>query len=341
MLFVFYDSEKEAYGYRDEQGKTVIEPQYEQAERFHKGLAEVQQGGQWGIIDAEGKAILPCSYDSVISLNGWIQAQSETSYFLFKANGELVLEIEDIQRLHFPERELIRIKKATGWGAIDLKGQEYIPCRFKSLGPPMANGWLSFYDNGLWGWLGRDGEVQVPAQFAEVGIWDQRYWWALSNGRYSLYDMSGRLFCDAGWHKILAPKDGMAAVKTEAGWQFINDDLTCTLQLPPHYDWVDYFSEGYAAVKSNEAWGYVDEHGREVIAPMFERASPFHEGLAAVQQNGLWGYLDQQGTLVIACQFHTAGPFHEGKARVADVWDTWLIDTRGEPVSERESVDHF
>ena len=50
------------------------------------------------------------------------------------------------------------------------------------------------------------------------------------------------------------------------------------------YDDAQSFHNGYAAVKQNELWGYIDEEGTQVIKPQFVEATKFSsEGTAAVQ----------------------------------------------------------
>ena len=120
--------------------------------------------------------------------------------------------------------------------------------------------------------------------------------------------------------------------------------LLCILPFPPaaaaheariviEYEYSDArdFHEGLAAVKSNDAWGYIDNLGRIVVpfvhripeagdfseglafvgdhfidtngraaleGKTFEDARPFSQGLAAVQSGGRWGYIDLTGKFV-------------------------------------------
>ena len=40
----------------------------------------------------------------------------------------------------------------------------------------------------------------------------------------------------------------------------------------------------------------------ELVPPRYEDAAAFSEGYAAVKQNGKWGYIDETGELVIPCR---------------------------------------
>lgn len=60
---------------------------------------------------------------------------------------------------------------------------------------------------------------------------------------------------------------------------------------------------------------YVDENGG-VIASGYESGYPFYEGYAAVKKDGKWGYIDTNGYVVVDFVFDKATPLYEGKAWV-------------------------
>lgn len=83
--------------------------------------------------------------------------------------------------------------------------------------------------------------------------------------------------------------------------------------------------------------GFIDPHGKIVIAPTFESAVPFSDGLAAVQQDGVWGFIDTKGRMVIEPRFVTVGSFSDGLASFRDPRksDSWgYIDKTGKVVIE-------
>ena len=45
------------YGFIDKSGKMVIEPQFDNAEPFSEGLAQVEKDGKLGFIDKSGKVV--------------------------------------------------------------------------------------------------------------------------------------------------------------------------------------------------------------------------------------------------------------------------------------------
>lgn len=131
------------------------------------------------------------------------------------------------------------------------------------------------------------------------------------------------------------------SVSTRLLQDSLSNNKTRIVQLTPEfikaieqYDELSLYSEGYAAVRKGELWGYIDTWGREVIPCKYYCAYPFHEGYAAVCKNGRRGYIDTWGREVIPCKYEEANPFHEGLASVKlSFGDGWaFIDTLGQVV---------
>ena len=65
----------------------------------------------------------------------------------------------------------------------------------------------------------------------------------------------------------------------------------------PVYEKTGFFMEGYAPVKINGKWAYIDEEGRQVTEAVFTYANMINGGRAFVEYNGLYGVLDLANTL--------------------------------------------
>lgn len=111
---------------------------------------------------------------------------------------------------------------------------------------------------------------------------------------------------------------------------------------------IPVFSEGLAAVRVDDRWGYINTKGEAVIPTQYEQAGAFNGGLAAIQNDqGLWGFIDKKGKVVIKPQFEDAMAFNEGLAPVMVTRkgkERWgFIDKKGKFViqPQYQSVDNF
>jgi hypothetical protein len=126
--------------------------------------------------------------------------------------------------------------------------------------------------------------------------------------------------------------EGLAAVKVRETWGYI--DPRGKWVVPPLFSDAKPFRGGFAAVavKNGEiaAWGFLTPQGKFLAAPLYEAAGSFSEGLAAVRSQGKWGYVGTEGQVVIPPKFDMAGEFYQGRAAVAFSGAHGFIDAKGE-----------
>lgn len=65
------------------------------------------------------------------------------------------------------------------------------------------------------------------------------------------------------------------------------------------YEHVSRFNEGYAPVKSNGKYGFINTKGEVVVPCIYDLAHSFYEGYATVESNGKWGVVDKKGRVII------------------------------------------
>lgn len=68
--------------------------------------------------------------------------------------------------------------------------------------------------------------------------------------------------------------------------------------------------------RSDSGYGYFDRTGCVFVEPIYQRARAFSEGFAAVKKEGLWGFIDNSGEEVIAFRYTDAESFRNGYAKV-------------------------
>lgn len=108
--------------------------------------------------------------------------------------------------------------------------------------------------------------------------------------------------------------------------------------IEPVFKNVNEFSEGFAAVKKDDKWIFIDSFGKNVFNSHFDFACNFSEGLASVNVTGEWGYIDKAGTMIIQPQFDTWNEFKNGKAFVKIGGKSGYIDKSGQVTWEENAT---
>jgi hypothetical protein len=219
------------------------------------------------------------------------------------------------------DRAPVRLGKQ--WGFLDRAGRLVIDTRYQAV-HKFVDGLaaVSLPDRG-WGFITKDGLVAIrPGFYYTDGF-------SPGTGLASAYvreGAGGYINHKGQWvikpvYKLASPFwEGLALVKDEISWHYIDLNGDNVINLEPSIVPVDLFTslfhQGLACVIINNQYGYINTHGKVVITPQYEDASPFSEGLAAVKLNGKWGFINTRGERLIPPTFDFCCRFSEGLARV-------------------------
>lgn len=96
-----------------------------------------------------------------------------------------------------------------------------------------------------------------------------------------------------------------------------------------HYD----FSEGMAAFKDKDKFGFINQKKRIVIPAEYDYAMDFAEGLAAVEKDGLVGWIDKQGQYVLEPDLrYCLAMFKGGYVEFCEDNKVGLMNRKGETI---------
>lgn len=203
-------------------------------------------------------------------------------------------------------------------------------------------------------------DIMYPAAFTEQGGFarlksDQNWYWVDGNGEKTSKTISvgnKRIYANIGndlfavadadpWTSeainsyLTLPYDGVITM-TNAGLTDKNGNIV----LPMEYSGISALKEGFAILKKDKLYGFINTEGSVVINPVYHRASNFSEELACVKKgddfNGFYGYINKSGTEVIPFEYKNANSFSNGVAEVQKDWesDSYYINNKNEPVSQ-------
>lgn len=100
------------------------------------------------------------------------------------------------------------------------------------------------------------------------------------------------------------------------------------------------FGNGYAGVKIDSInWVFVDKK-MKIISEEYENVQPFNEGFAAIKKDNLWGYIDTTFQVKILCKYDKCSSFKNGLAsfeiRREALMIEGYINKKGEVIWQKE-----
>ena len=128
--------------------------------------------------------------------------------------------------------------------------------------------------------------------------------------------------------------EGFAAVKLNGKWNFI-DTNGKILSPGQWFDWCGKFTEGFAMVEIDGKCNFIDTEWN-ILSPdqWFDWCDNFHKGFARVELDGKWNFIDTEGNVLSPDQwFDWCGNFQEGFALVGLDGKWNFIDTEGNILS--------
>jgi hypothetical protein len=176
--FLTRDAASGRYGYADETGAMVIEPQFDFAGQFVEGLAPVQVQGDagsagYGFIDTSGTVIIEPQFKRAFAFSeGLARVEVEITglyrYGFVDRSGSMVIEPQYSAASDFSEGlATVGLSDAFGvvrYGFIDRAGALVIGLRFESA-RDFSGGLAAVAIDGKWGYIDRTGGWAIEPRF--------------------------------------------------------------------------------------------------------------------------------------------------------------------------------
>ncbi len=266
---------EDSWGYVDIDVDRALPYIYESASPFTVYAAIVDDEGKAAYIDTSGNVRI--NENSILAndpeFGHVVKFQNIQSNMVLAYNGSIwnYYSIDDCTKLFGGYKEALPV--ANGIGAVSEDGQHWLLID--------ANG--EAVTDSIYDWVLSDEKSIVC--WGDTLVVQQ-------NGEYFLIDKTGQKLNSNAYSDARA----------------FNDDTS------------------YAAVLKGKSWIFVDTEGHEYQFGDYEEAQSFSNGLAAVKQDDLWGYINTEGEIVIPCSFLDAKPFNRtGLAFVETREDYWQV----------------
>ena len=160
------------------------------------------------------------------------------------------------------------------------------------------------------------------------------------NGKENL--LHGRKLLFDQWFEYLDNfHDGFARVKLNRKYNFI--DTKGNIRFNQWFEYLENFHDGFAKVELNGKYNFIDTKGNILADQWFDYVYDFHDGFARVRLNRKYNFIDTKGNILADQWFYDVGDFHDGFVCVELNGKYNFIDTEGNILADQwfDYVDNF
>lgn len=265
-----------------------------------------------GMIDQNGKTVLPCRYWSVSTYhNGTILAQETENgpWKVFDAKGKFTGQTLPSSCLGFygtsENRVIYQDPDTSLYGFMDLDGKITVPATYALVGQ-YSEGRAPVSDGNRVGYVDLDGNVVIPLKYKAP---DRSMWIDLlppaliesysfqegmvvltdpTTGKQGVIGLNGQIILPFSFQSLTQNTDGWF----RSGRSYHNIDGR-VIDISKFCGDGKYFSDSYALLCSDvPRYGYLDETGRIAIPVQFSQAGPIYDNKALVKKDGQWYRLE-------------------------------------------------
>jgi hypothetical protein len=278
-------------GFVNNQNDTIVPLQYDvrdgvyQKTQFQQGLALVGQAGKLGYINTAGKVVVPFQYAQAHPFSegrAWVSDDYalQPVWKLINEQNDVIFTLPtDCQLLDTEFREgFVRIRQGNKENYLSRKGTWLLAVwathtepfsgglglAVAQVGEQMQLGYLN--EKGDWAIAPRYDYTPQTTNAQRVGEFIK----LRLAGKYGILDTKGRVvvpFAYDGlelpfyiWQNELYGRDKCLPALLQGKWGYLNPKNEWA--IPPQYEQVRAFAEGYAKVKHEGKWGYINAQNK-------------------------------------------------------------------------------
>ncbi len=274
---------------------------YDNVGIYSNNFCAVNSKGLWGFVDRYGELRISTKYTSTgaytQSAFTSVVNQNGEAYFIDKSGAKVMVSKEPYASFGLLVNNIIAAQRTDG-KYVYLNSEFEVLFGEYEYASTMNNNRAAVVKDEKWFLINEKGEsinsqayYDVLLDEKEIAYRNDRIFVSKEEGKYILVDGVGKqvgslVFEDA--YPFMS--DGFASVKIDGRWNFINKDGK--LVSNKSYDGAKSFSNGLAAVCVDGMWGFVNESEDIVITPKFQDASYFNEkGSCFIKLNDKWQLL--------------------------------------------------
>ena len=341
---------------------------------YENNAIKVKKDGKYGIINIDGKEILPCEYDEIKTLKGLensILVYKDGNMGLVDSKGNKVIKaeytnilaIEDDYKLGY-----ITVDSNNKYGVVDCNNTKVLNNKYEDIKPISGNGNYVVKENGKYKLIKKDETVLIENKFDDAIKIKNDKIIIKSGNKYGVLNTAGEVILDAKYDEIKFAYLDTYIVKENGKYGVINKDKKMVIE--EKYSSMNYIEEadfieasedgiysdiigndyevkitgivselnkdaGYIRININNEYKYYNFKCEEKNSTEIMTTNT----LFLVKKDGKYGYTDKAGNIVIECIYDDATEQNKfGYVAVKKDGKWGSFDKNGNKVAEIDRV---
>lgn len=296
----------ELYGLIDNRGDFLIPPIYEELNETEGDLYIASQKGLYGYLVRTGQPVTSFSFDIAKDFkNGYAVVSKDEKYGLINREGKFVIPPQYTE-LDFLNDSLLRASDEDDqWGIINMRGESIVPFMYDAISDFNENRSLVAKDSKC-GYIDGSGKIVIPIKYQYSSLllttakFQNGYALLKQKTKSILIDTAGNQIKFTGIEDYGRPGSGLIPIQKKKKWGYA--DFNGKVRIPCLYEAAESFIDTLAIIRKNKIEGLIDTSGVIFIQPLYQEIILLKNAIQ-VKNNNLWGLLSRSGILYVPCQY--------------------------------------
>lgn len=284
-------SKDSLWGICDTNGYLLTGYNWEAMGEIVDSLIPAKKDGLWGYISVEGDVKIPYQFQKAENFNDNLARvlTADGKYTYINRSGKISF-VSPFDYSFAPSEGFICGVKDGKYGYSDTNGNIVIAPQF-DMGFDFRDGFAAVKSGEKWGYINGDGAYVVTPTYNYASDFSGGFAVCSLSTGYGIIDASGKRTSTFNFDYIgNCDSNGRFPAKRGKISGYINHSGDWIMQLD--YDFCYGFTDGVARVFKNDLWGYIDENGKEIVAPIFADCGEYKNGRAFYSVDGItYGFL--------------------------------------------------
>ena len=330
------------WGLINADGRIVKEPVYDAIGEFKEfGFAIMQRNGRVGMLDGEGREVVPPQYDDVKTLASTLVSVMENGEWkVLNMEGKTVLqpgyERVEILKNDAPEkRSYLAYRMAEKWGIVNSDGTTIAAPQYDEIAvlqnvPKEINGlYFQTKKEELLGLLLPSGIELLKPSVDEIWVYNENLFFIKKDLKWGAIDGAGTKLLEPKYNHFSRVSDKfikLVADKAQSLFSLVYNKLVTNETFEAFYP----FSDDYVLCKKSRLLGLVDHCGQLVLSTKYNEIQAYDGDVFRVNLDGNWGIVTLDDLVLIPFGYDYIAPMKNGLCVVIKDRKLGIANHRGE-----------